>query len=83
MIIGPSNRRGLGLVIADSTTCHRGRKSMIKPVLRIAALLAVFMALAASPGFAQGKSKPITLTARVVDAVCLLPGGLRILRKIT
>ena len=50
---------------------------MVKPVLRVTALLTVFMALAASPGFAQGKGKPVTLTARVVDAVCLLPGGLK------
>ena len=65
------------LVIAGSTTCHQRRKSMVKPVLRVTALLTVFMALAASPGFAQGKGKPVTLTARVVDAVCLLPGGLK------
>lgn len=28
-------------------------------------------------GWAQGKGQPITLTARVVDAVCLLPAGLK------
>lgn len=29
------------------------------------------------PAWAQGKAQPITLTARVVDAICLLPQGLK------
>ncbi len=41
-------------------------------------LLAVsVLAFLAAPAWAQGKGKPITLTARVVDSVCLLPAGLK------
>lgn len=40
-------------------------------------LTACALVLVAAPAWAQGKSKAITLTARVVDAVCLLPSGLK------
>ncbi len=35
---------------------HRRRKGMMKAALRVATLLAVLLALTASPGFAQGKA---------------------------
>ncbi len=50
---------------------------MMRRVVLVGVLLGLFVTLAASPGFAQGKGTPITLTARVVDAVCLLGGGLK------
>jgi hypothetical protein len=50
---------------------------MMRRVVFVGVLLGLFVILAASPGFAQGKGTPITLTARVVDAVCMLTGGLK------
>jgi hypothetical protein len=43
----------------------------------LAVCVVALVALAAEPALAQGKGKPITLTARVVDAICLLPSGLK------
>jgi hypothetical protein len=45
---------------------------------RIVALTAALLAVTAGGASAQQpKAKPVTLTARVVDAVCLLPAGLK------
>ena len=48
-------------------------KSFCKTLL----LTACAVVLLTAPAWAQGKSKPITLTARVVDAICMLPSGLK------
>lgn len=43
----------------------------------IGGVVIALVMLVAGPGGAQGKPSPVTLKARVVDAVCLLPGGLK------
>ncbi len=48
-------------------------KSFCKTML----LTACAVVLLTAPAWAQGKGKSITLTARVVDAICMLPSGLK------
>ncbi len=50
---------------------------MGKAIYRSMLLVLGVSLLLVAPAWAQGKGKPITLTGRVVDAVCLLPGGLK------
>lgn len=40
-------------------------------------LTACAVVVLTGPAWAQGKGKAITVTARVVDAICLLPSGLK------
>lgn len=50
----------------------------MKAAMKSALVTAMGIAFLTAPAWAQGKvaPTPITLTARVVDAVCLLPSGL-------
>jgi len=50
---------------------------MIKSICKRTLLAGLVVTFLTAPAWAQGKGKPITLTARVVDAVCLLPTGLK------
>ncbi len=49
---------------------------MIKPFVRVGALVVFFVAFMVSQGIAA-EGTPITLKARVVDAICMLTGGLK------
>jgi hypothetical protein len=49
---------------------------MAKTICRSLFLTVLIVVLLVAPAWAQ-KGKPITLTARVVDAICLLPSGLK------
>ena len=52
---------------------------MIKSICKRTLLSLLGISFLTAPAWAQGKvtPKPITLTARVVDSVCLLPAGLK------
>ena len=49
---------------------------MMRTICRTVLLAGWMVVVLTVPAWAQGKGKPITLTARVVDAICLLPSGL-------
>ena len=57
----------------------KGGSVMGKRWVVVGLIAAIGVAVSMSPVLAQGKaaSKPITVTGRVVDAVCMLPGGLK------
>jgi hypothetical protein len=50
---------------------------MMRTICRTVLLAGLMVVVLSVPAGAQGKGKPITLTARVVDAICLLPSGLK------
>ncbi|MDE2060725.1 MAG: hypothetical protein KGL31_07460 [candidate division NC10 bacterium] len=50
---------------------------MIKGIVQYAFLAVGLGILLANPAWAAEKAKPVSLTVRVVDAVCLLPSGLK------
>ena len=49
----------------------------MKAMCRIGLLVVLALAVVAPPVWAQGKGKPVTVTGRVVDNVCLWPAGLK------
>ena len=57
---------------------HREREDLMgKSFCKTMLLTACAVVLLIAPAWAQGKGKSITLTARVVDAICMLPSGLK------
>ncbi len=49
----------------------------MKAMCRVGLVAALVLAVLAAPVWAQGKGKPVTVTGRVVDNVCLFPAGLK------
>jgi len=49
----------------------------MKAMCRVGLVVALVLAVLTAPVWAQQKGKPVTVTGRVVDNVCLFPAGLK------
>jgi hypothetical protein len=49
----------------------------MKAMCRVGLVAALVLAVLAAPVWAQEKGKPVTVTGRIVDNVCLFPAGLK------
>src|SRR5574337_1441123 len=49
----------------------------MKTICRVGLKIGLVLAVLGAPGWAQEKGKPVTVTGRVVDNVCLFPSGLK------
>ena len=49
----------------------------MKAMCRVGLVAVLSLAVLAAPVWAQEKGKPVTVTGRVVDNVCLFPSGLK------